>query len=184
MEIEKTSIKDCFIIKPKVYFDDRGYFFESFNKRNFKELTGLSVEFVQDNQSKSSKGVLRGLHFQKGVHAQAKLVRVLAGSVLDVCVDLRPDSPTFGKHFSIVLDAIENYQLFVPKDFAHGFLVLEDDTVFSYKCDNYYNKQSEGGIYYNDPDLNIDWKFKIEDIRLADKDRELPAFKSWAERMY
>lgn len=178
MKVEQTHLEDCFVITPKIFEDDRGYFFESFNKKVFEKLTGASVDFVQDNQSKSSKGVLRGLHFQKAPYEQAKLVSVIRGSVLDVCVDVRPNSKTFGKHFSIVLNGITKQQLFVPRGFAHGFLVLEDDTIFSYKCDNYYNKDSESGIIYNDKNLNIDWHSTNEDYVLSEKDLKLPTFES------
>lgn len=177
MTIEKTSLEGCCVLTPNVIKDERGYFFESFNKEKFKSLTGLDVDFVQDNQSKSSKGVLRGLHFQKGEYAQAKLVRVLKGSVLDVAVDLRPNSKTFGESFSIQLDTNNNKQLFVPRGFAHGFVVLEDDTIFSYKCDNFYNKESEGGLIYNDADLKIDWILNQESLILSQKDLKLPSFK-------
>ena len=178
MIIEQTSLVDCFVITPQVYFDDRGYFLESFNSRTFKEHTQLEIDFVQDNRSVSSKGVLRGLHFQTEPHAQAKLVTVLRGSVLDVCVDLRPNSSTFGKHFSIVLTEETKQQLFIPRGFAHGFLVLEDNTMFSYKCDNYYNKDSEEGIIYNDPTLNIDWGIDHNNIIISEKDANLPTFDS------
>jgi dTDP-4-dehydrorhamnose 3,5-epimerase len=179
MTVKETYLKDCFVISPKVFKDSRGYFFESFNKSSFNSLTGLSIDFVQDNQSLSNKGVLRGLHFQTGHFAQAKLVRVIKGRVLDVCVDLRPNSKTFGKHVSIVLDEHTQQQLFVPRGFAHGFLVLEDQTVFSYKCDNYYNKEAEGGIIYNDTDLNIDWQYPLESTILSEKDLILPTFKQY-----
>ncbi|MDT0558047.1 dTDP-4-dehydrorhamnose 3,5-epimerase [Ichthyenterobacterium sp. W332] len=176
MIIEQTNLEDCFIITPNVLEDDRGYFFESFNRKKFEDLTDMNIDFVQDNQSKSSKGVLRGLHFQKGDYAQAKLVRVLKGSVLDVAVDLRPNSKTFSKSFSVKLDTINNKQLFIPRGFAHGFLVLENDTIFSYKCDNYYNKLSESGILYNDQTLAINWEFKEEELILSPKDLSLPMF--------
>ncbi len=173
--VQETPLKDCFVIKPLVYNDDRGYFYESFNLKAFIENTGIDVDFVQDNQSKSSKGVLRGLHFQIGDYEQAKLVRVIKGSVLDVCVDLRPKSETFRKAFSIILDDKKHEQLFVPRGFAHGFHVLEDETIFSYKCDNYYNKASERGIIYNDPQLNIDWHISEgTNILLSEKDKILP----------
>ncbi|WP_323787445.1 dTDP-4-dehydrorhamnose 3,5-epimerase [Psychroserpens sp.] len=178
MKVEETQFEGCFIISPKIFRDERGYFFESFNKARFQKLTGINVEFVQDNQSKSSKGVLRGLHFQAGPYEQAKIVTVINGSVLDVCVDLRPNSKSFGKHFSMILDGIDKKQLFIPRGFAHGFLVLEDETVFSYKCDNYYNQDSERGIIYNDKTLNIDWLNKTEDLILSDKDSKLPTFES------
>lgn len=180
MFVEETNLKGCFIISPKIFNDERGYFFESFNKEVFRKNTGLSVDFVQDNQSKSSKGVLRGLHFQTGAFAQAKLVRVLNGSVLDVVVDLRTGSKTFGQHFSLVLDAINHQQLFIPRGFAHGFLVLEDNTVFSYKCDNYYNKEFESGIIFNDTDLAINWNFPSDKLILSDKDQKLQSFKAFS----
>ena len=181
MKVEETYLKGCFVISPRVLEDDRGYFYESFNQRDFQEQTGLLLNFVQDNQSQSSKGVLRGLHFQKGMHAQAKLVQVIKGSVLDVCVDIRKESATFGKHFSIVLDDIENNQLFIPKGFAHGFVALEDNTIFSYKCDNYYNKAAEDGIIYNDKTLNIDWSFPESELLLSQKDKALPTFETFVK---
>ena len=173
MNITETYLKGCFVIEPTIFDDGRGRFFESFNLQNFEEKTGLKVNFVQDNQSVSQRGVLRGLHLQKGIHAQAKLVRVIKGKVLDVAVDLREDSPTFGKHFSIELSGENNKQLFVPRGFAHGFSVLEDDTIFAYKCDNYYTKEAESGIIYNDKELNIDWKLKDEEVLLSEKDLHL-----------
>ena len=176
MLVEETYLKDCFVITPQVYPDSRGYFMESFNQEAFNKALQTNTTFIQDNESKSSKGVLRGLHFQTGVHAQAKLVRVTQGSVLDVCVDIREASPTFGKYFSVVLDAIHKKQLFVPRGFAHGFLVLEDHTVFNYKCDNYYNKTAEGGIIYNDKTINIDWNFPEEGLIFSEKDLKLPTF--------
>ncbi|WP_299900389.1 dTDP-4-dehydrorhamnose 3,5-epimerase [uncultured Aquimarina sp.] len=176
MEIEKTPLKDCFVLKPRVFNDDRGSFFESFNLKTFKKVTGLEIDFVQDNQSISSKGVLRGLHFQKGEYAQAKLVRVAKGKVLDVAIDLRKDSPSFGKHFSIELSDQNNYQLFVPRGFAHGFVVLSEEAIFNYKCDNFYNKESESGIRFNDPILNINWQLDIEEVLLSEKDIILPFF--------
>lgn len=178
MKIEETYLEGCFVITPKVFEDSRGYFFESFNLKAFQLATGIDVHFVQDNQSKSSTGVLRGLHFQTGEHAQAKLVQVIKGKVLDVCVDLRWDSPTFGKHVSVILDDINRKQLYVPKGFAHGFVVLEDDTIFAYKCDNYYNKDAESGILYNDPTLNIDWNFPEDQLILSEKDVILPTFET------
>lgn len=177
MKIEETGLKDCYVIVPEVFGDHRGYFLETFSQKKFNNLTGQNVNFVQDNQSKSSRGVLRGLHFQKGEYAQAKLVRVAQGSVLDVCVDLRKDSPTFGEHFSITLDDKDHKQLFVPRGFAHGFIVLEDDTLFNYKCDNYYNKASEGGVIYNDSSLNIDWVLDEKEFKLSEKDIHLPELK-------
>ena len=177
MIVEETKLKGCYIIKPKVFEDERGYFFESFNKQKFQELTDLSVDFVQDNQSKSNRGVLRGLHFQKGEWAQAKLVRVIKGKVLDVAVDLRKDSSTYGHHFSIELSEKNKILLYIPRGFAHGFAVLEDDTIFSYKCDNYYNKESEDGIMFNDSELQIDWKLEASEVQLSEKDKILPSFK-------
>ncbi|MFD2566654.1 dTDP-4-dehydrorhamnose 3,5-epimerase [Pseudotenacibaculum haliotis] len=178
MTVKETHLSGCFVIEPQVFGDDRGYFFESFNQKVFEERTGLEINFVQDNQSMSQRGVLRGLHFQKGEFAQAKLVRVIKGRVLDVVVDVRPDSTTYGQSFSIVLSEENQKQLFVPRGFAHGFSVLEDNTIFSYKCDNYYNKESEGGIIYNDKDLNIDWKLSEAEVQLSEKDKLLPEFKS------
>lgn len=174
MQVEKTNLLNCLVLLPNVFKDKRGYFLESFNDSKFKESTGLNVNFVQDNESFSSKGVLRGLHFQKGEFAQAKLVRVIKGEVLDIAVDIRPKSPTFGEHFSIVLSEKNKKQLFIPRGFAHGFLVLSDTAIFSYKCDNYYKKSSEGGIIYNDPTLNIDWQFPEEDLIISEKDKLLP----------
>ena len=179
MIVEETFLKDCLVIQPKVFKDERGYFYESFNLKIFQELTGIKINFVQDNRSQSSIGVLRGLHFQKGIHEQAKLVSVIKGKVLDVVVDLRMKSSTFGKHFSIILDDKKHQQLFIPRGFAHGFLVLEDNTIFSYKCDNYYNKESESGIIFNDCDLAISWDFPFEKIILSNKDQSLQTFKSY-----
>lgn len=178
MTIENTPFDDCYILTPNVFGDDRGTFFESFNKEKFYSATALKVDFIQDNQSKSKKGVLRGLHFQNGEFAQAKLVRVIKGSVLDIVVDIRPNSNTFGKHFSMILSEQNNKQVFIPKGFAHGFLVLEDDTIFAYKCDNYYNKASESGIIYNDTFLNIDWQYLEKDLIISEKDQTLPAFET------
>jgi len=176
MNIKTTTLEGCLIIEPKVFDDERGYFFESFHQQKFQKLTGLKTQFVQDNQSMSQRGVLRGLHFQKGKFAQSKLVRVIKGSVLDVAVDLRKDSSTFGKHFSIILSEKNKLQLFIPRGFAHSFVVLEDDTIFSYKCDNYYNKSAEGGVMYNDPYLNIDWMLEEDEIQLSVKDRKYKNF--------
>ncbi|MCZ2225001.1 MAG: dTDP-4-dehydrorhamnose 3,5-epimerase [Chitinophagales bacterium] len=177
MQVEQTPLKDCFIIRDTVIKDSRGYFFESFNKKKFFELTGLDIDFVQDNQSKSSKGVVRGLHYQKGEFSQAKLVRVLKGKVLDVAVDLRRSSPTFGKHISVELTEDNNTQLFVPRGFAHGFAVLSDEAIFFYKCDNYYNKEQDTGIFYNDLELNINWQLNKDEIIVSEKDTNLPLFK-------
>lgn len=176
MKVEQTPLKDCYIIRDTVFTDARGYFFESFNQQKFQSLTGLNISFVQDNQSKSTKGVLRGMHYQTGIHAQAKLVRVLEGSVIDVAVDLRKDSPTYGKTFSIELTANNHLQLFIPKGFAHGFVVTSPTAVFFYKCDNFYNKESECGFIYNDPTVNINWMFDVNEVLLSDKDKVLPTF--------
>ena len=173
MECIRTEIKDCFIIKPTVFSDNRGYFFESFNEQKFNQITGLDIHFVQDNQAKSDRGILRGLHFQNGEHAQAKLVRVLQGKVIDVAVDLRKDSPTYLQHVAVELSAENNLQLFVPRGFAHGYSVLEDNTIFCYKCDNYYNKEAEGGVFYADPKLNINWQLNEDEIILSEKDKHL-----------
>ena len=161
-------------MEPIVFKDDRGYFFESFNANTFNASVGQKINFVQDNQSFSSKGVVRAIHYQTGEFAQAKLVRVLSGRVLDIAVDLRQDSPTFGQHIAIELSAENKKQLFVPRGFGHGFSVLSDTAEFFYKCDNFYNKASEGGIIYNDPELNIDWKLPINEIKVSQKDLELP----------
>lgn len=177
MKAEQTPIKDCFIIHDTLFKDNRGYFFESFNQNTFKEQTGLDVRFVQDNQSSSTRGVLRGLHFQRGGHAQAKLVRVLQGKVLDVAVDLRKGSPTYGQAFSVELTEDSHTQFFVPRGCAHGFVVLSERAVFFYKCDNLYNKESEGGLMYNDPQLSINWGLPEEDIILSDKDKVNPLLK-------
>ena len=150
MKVTETYLKGCFIIEPNIFGDKRGSFFEVFNKKIFEEKIGLKINFVQDNQSISQRGVLRGLHLQKGEFAQAKLVRVIKGKVLDVAVDARKNSPTYGKHFSIELSEKNNKQLFVPRGFLHGFATLEDNTIFSYKCDNYYEPEAEGGVVYND----------------------------------
>jgi dTDP-4-dehydrorhamnose 3,5-epimerase len=174
MRIEETPLKDCYIIHDTVFTDERGYFFESFNAKKFEEATGINVQFVQDNQSSSTYGVLRGLHFQTGEYAQAKLVRVLEGSVLDVAVDLRKYSSSFGKSFLLELTADNHKQLYIPRGFAHGFLVLSDKAVFFYKCDNFYNKESELGIKYNDPDLKIDWQLPEKDLVLSEKDKKNP----------
>ena len=166
------------VIEPDVFGDSRGYFMESFSLRKFRELTGLDIDFVQDNESKSSYGVVRGLHFQRPPHAQSKLVRVVQGRVLDVAVDLREDSPTYGKHYAIELSGDNHLQMFIPKGFAHGFAVLSDEAVFQYKCDEYYAPESEGAVAWDDPDLAIDWKLPKEDIRLSEKDKSNPNLKN------
>jgi dTDP-4-dehydrorhamnose 3,5-epimerase len=180
MKIEQTPLQDCFIVHEKVNGDARGYFIETFNQRDFKAATGLDLTFVQDNQSKSSKGVLRGLHMQRGASAQAKLVRVLEGSVLDVVVDLRKDSPSFGKHFSIELTADNHKQFFVPAGFAHGFVVLSESATFFYKVDKFYEPGNEVGIMYNDKDLSIDWQLPESEFILSEKDKTLGSFAAYA----
>jgi|TARA_R110002110_G_scaffold46388_21_gene140264 dTDP-4-dehydrorhamnose 3,5-epimerase len=176
LKVIETNLSGCLILEPNLFHDERGYFFESFNRRFFNEAIGEEVDFIQDNQSFSKRGALRGLHFQKGEFSQAKLVRVIQGEVLDIVVDIRQGSPTFGRNFSIVLSEENKKQLFIPRGFAHGFAVLSKEAQFFYKCDNYYNKASEGGIAYNDPVLNIDWNLDKEDIIVSEKDLELPSF--------
>lgn len=170
MKIEKTKLEGCFLIQPQVITDSRGYFFESFNQQKFESVTGANGHFIQDNQSASTYGVIRGLHFQKGEFAQAKLVRVIAGKVLDVAVDLRKDSDTYGQWISAELSADNNLQVYIPRGFAHGFSVLSETAVFAYKCDNEYHKEAEGGIRYNDPVLNIDWGIPVGDMVISEKD--------------
>lgn len=175
MEITKTNFPGLFIIKPKVFEDARGYFFESYNKSKLPELQ--ETEFVQDNQSKSVFGTIRGLHYQLEPYAQSKLIRVLDGKILDVVVDIREKSPTYGKHYSIELSCDNKLQLFIPKGFAHGFSVLSETAIVFYKTDNYYKPESERGINFNDGDLAIDWKIKSEDAIISSKDKVLPPFK-------
>lgn len=171
MKITTTAIEGVVILEPKVFGDERGYFFESFSQREFEEKV-CKTTFVQDNESSSRYGVLRGLHFQKPPHAQAKLVRVVKGKVLDIAVDIRKGSPTFGHHVSIELSGENKRQLFIPRGFAHGFAVLSNEVVFQYKCDRYYVPHSEGGILWNDPALGIDWKLPAEDVILSEKDKK------------
>ena len=171
-----TEFKGLKIFEPRVFADSRGYFFESFNKQMFAEV-GINTEFVQDNESQSQRGVLRGLHYQLNPMAQAKLIRVVEGEVLDVVVDIRAGSPTYGKSFSLRVSAENKKQLFIPRGFAHGFLVLSETCIFQYKCDNYYSKESEGGIHFNDPQLNINWDYDLNNAIVSDKDKVLPAFK-------
>lgn len=171
MRVIPTEIEDVKILEPRVFEDSRGYFFESFSQQLFNEKVSDTV-FVQDNESRSTYGVLRGLHFQKPPMSQAKLVRVVEGSVWDVAVDIRPSSPTYGQHVSVELSADNKRQLFIPRGFAHGFVVLSPTVVFQYKCDNYYSPAHEGGVAWNDPDLNIDWKVSVEDIVLSEKDKK------------
>ena len=176
MKVKSTPLKNCYIIEPTVFEDDRGYFYEKFNEQKFEQLIGMNGHFVQDNVSKSSYGVLRGLHLQKRDMAQAKLVSCQEGRVWDVAVDLREDSPTFGQWFGVELSAENRLQFYIPRGFAHGFSVLSPTAVFAYKCDNFYNKESEGGIIWNDAELNIDWKLPISDIILSEKDKVQKTF--------
>ena len=176
MKVTKTKIEGCFVIEPKVFEDERGYFFESFNQEKFELLTGAKPFFVQDNQSRSLRGVLRGLHFQTGEHAQAKLVRVLEGEVLDVAVDLRSGSKSFGQVVTHRLTSENRKQMYIPRGCAHGFVTLSEEAIFTYKCDNFYNKQAEGGIIYNDPTFGIDWVLDESELILSEKDLELPVY--------
>lgn len=178
MIAKETKLKGCFILEPKVFKDERGYFFESFNQKTFNNLIGQNINFIQDNESLSSKGVLRGLHFQKGEYAQAKLVRVINGKVLDIAVDIRKNSETFGQHISLELSEENKKQMFIPHGFAHGFIVLSDTAIFSYKCDNFYNKASEGGIIFNDKSLNIDWHLHEHEFIISEKDLLLPTIEA------
>ena len=174
MTFTRTEIPDVVVIEPTVHGDSRGYFVETFRQDKLEEFLGYKINFCQDNESKSSKGVLRGLHYQLPPHAQTKLVRVIQGRVLDVAVDIRRNSPTFGQHVAVELTADNKKQLLVPRGFAHGFVVLEDDTIFAYKVDNYYSPQCDRGIAFNDPVLNIDWMLKTEELKLSDKDTKQP----------
>jgi dTDP-4-dehydrorhamnose 3,5-epimerase len=179
MRIEQTPLQDCFIVHEKVHGDARGYFIETFNQRDFNAASGLDISFVQDNQSRSSKGVLRGLHMQRGASAQAKLVRVLEGSVLDIAVDLRKGSPSFGQHYAIELTADNHKQFFVPAGFAHGFVVLSEAATFFYKVDKFYEPGNEVGIMYNDSALNINWQLADNEIILSEKDKKLGSFETY-----
>lgn len=176
MEVVETNIEGVIIIEPRIFKDDRGYFFESFSQREFEEKV-CKTTFVQDNESKSGYGVLRGLHFQKPPFAQSKLVRVIKGAVLDVAVDIRKGSPTFGQYVSVELTGENHRQFFIPRGFAHGFSVLSEEVIFQYKCDNFYSPQSEGAIAWNDPDLNIDWRIPVEEVILSEKDSKHPKLK-------
>ncbi len=178
MEIQKTNIKDCFLIQPRVFKDERGYFFESFNSEKFEQITGIETEFVQDNESMSNYGVIRGLHAQRGESAQAKLIRVIQGRVIDVVVDARFDSPTFGEIFTAEISSTLKNQLFIPKGCLHGFSVLEDKTIFSYKCDAFYNPEMEIGVYPLDRYLAIDWKVDTPNAQISLKDQKAM---SWLE---
>ena len=176
MEIKQTAIPGVVLIEPRLFKDDRGYFFESFSQRDFNAQV-REVRFVQDNESKSSYGVLRGLHFQKPPHAQSKLVRVIQGAVLDVAVDIRQGSPTFGRHVAVELTEENHLQFFIPRGFAHGFSVLSDEVIFQYKCDNFYAPQNEGALAWDDPDLGIDWKIPADRVILSEKDKHHPRLK-------
>lgn len=176
MEVIKTAIEGVVIIEPRVFADDRGYFYESWNQKEFNEKV-RPVNFVQDNQSKSTYGVLRGLHFQKGDHAQSKLVRAVRGTVLDVAVDIRKGSPTFGQYVAVELSEDNHRQFFIPRGFAHGFSVLSETAIFQYKCDNLYCRESEGAVAWDDPDLGIDWRIPAEKVILSPKDAHHPRLK-------
>jgi dTDP-4-dehydrorhamnose 3,5-epimerase len=177
MNIIETPLKDLYIIEPRVFGDDRGYFFESYNEGQLKALTGFDIPFIQDNQARSSKYVLRGLHYQNNPTPQTKLVRTLEGTIWDVVVDIRRESPTFGQWYGVELSAENKRQLLVPRGFAHGYSVLSDTAEVFYKCDNFYDKSTEGGIYFNDPSLNIDWKMDISKAILSEKDKVQPMLK-------
>ena len=177
MIVQPTFIEDLYVIEPAVYNDERGFFYEFFNQKVFEEHTKQNIRFIQDNLAKSKKGVLRGFHFQKAPYAQTKLVSVLNGAVLDVVIDLRKNSKTFGRYFSIVLSAENKKQLFIPRGFAHAYLSLENDTLFYYKIDNIYHPQSEAGIRFDDPDVNVDWQYDLSQIILSEKDQNLPLLK-------
>ena len=181
MNIKTTPFKEVFIIKPTLHLDERGSFMESFNEREVEKVLGKKTMFCQDNLTHSKKGVLRGLHYQLPPYSQTKLVSVIQGSVLDVIVDIRKGSPTFGHHFSCELSHENKLQLFVPRGFAHGFYVLEDETVFNYKCDNYYYKAAQKGIRYNDSDLAIDWCLDGKEVILSEKDKHLMTFKQFCQ---
>ena len=183
MKIEETSLKGSFIIQPSVFEDHRGYFFESYNQKLLDEALGYSPQFVQDNQSKSTYGVLRGLHLQLGVLSQAKLVRAIEGEILDIIVDVRPDSTQFGEYFSLKLSAENKKQLLVPRGFAHGFVVLSETATIHYKADNYYNKEAESGLLYNDPEMNIDWQIPADKIITSEKDLLLPTLAQFKQRL-
>ena len=179
MEVKKTDIEGVLIVEPKVWGDDRGYFFESFNARDFAEKTGLDITFVQDNESKSRYGVLRGLHFQLPPYTQSKLVRCVKGRVLDIAVDIRKGSSTYGKWVSCELTEDNHRQFFVPKGMAHGFCVLSEEAVFQYKCDDFYHPEAEGGIAWDDPDIAVQWPLPSEDISLSERDKHHPSFKEF-----
>jgi dTDP-4-dehydrorhamnose 3,5-epimerase len=183
MEIIETKLSGCLIIQPKIFADDRGYFLETFNAKTFAAKTGMHIQFVQDNESKSSFGVVRGLHMQTGEHAQAKLVSVTKGKVLDVAVDMRKDSPTFLQHVAVELSEQNKTQLFVPRGFAHGFVVLQDETIFSYKCDNFYNQPSEAGLHLGDESLGINWIVPANNWVMSAKDKALPSVEDYLRQL-
>lgn len=178
MEFKRTKIADVVVCKPAIYKDGRGYFYESFKKELFEEFIGKPINFCQDNEAKSTKGVLRGLHYQLPPYAQSKLVRVVKGHVLDIAVDIRKSSPTFGQYEAVELSEDNKLQLFIPKGFAHGYVVLSEEAIFSYKVDNYYHKETERGIIYNDASLKIDWKLAEKDLIISEKDTKQPLFKN------
>ena len=180
MKVTETPISNLLIVDPQVFEDDRGYFFESFNERKFSEILGIDIKFVQDNESFSSEGVVRGLHFQNPPFAQGKLVRVIHGSALDVVVDIRKKSETYGKHYSVELSSTNKRMLWIPPGFAHGFLSKENDTIFSYKCTDFYNPESEASILWNDPDLNINWE--VDDPIVSNKDNNAPRFSTFVSQ--
>lgn len=184
MEYIKTAFKDLIICKPTLLGDSRGYFYETFNEAHFKQHTGLNIHFVQDNQSLSQFGVVRGLHMQRGAFAQAKLVRCISGKVLDVVVDMRKEEPTFGKIFSIELSDDNQTQLFIPRGFAHGFSVLSETAIFIYKCDNFYKRDFEMGVAYNDPHFKIDWQLSESEMIVSEKDKNNPAFAEAIQQLY
>jgi dTDP-4-dehydrorhamnose 3,5-epimerase len=184
MEVIETKLAGCLILQPTIFADERGYFLETFNAKTFFEKTNIDIRFVQDNESKSNYGVVRGLHFQTGEYAQAKLVSVAKGKVLDIAVDIRMDSPTFLQHIAVELSGENKTQLFIPRGFAHGFAVLEDDTIFTYKCDNFYNKASEDGIAWNCALLNINWQIDIEKCIISSKDFALMNSKQYFETVH
>jgi len=177
MKHYNTNIAGLFFLKPQIFTDSRGYFFESFSQQKFNELVGQEIIFVQDNESKSTYGVLRGLHFQKPPYCQSKLVRVVKGAVLDVAVDIRKGSPTFGQYEAVELNEENKLQFFIPRGFAHGFVVLSPEVIFQYKCDNYYNPESEDGVRFDDPEIGIDWKIEKKELILSDKDKNAPLLK-------
>ncbi|MEL6535063.1 MAG: dTDP-4-dehydrorhamnose 3,5-epimerase [Bacteroidota bacterium] len=179
MQVEKSPLEGCLVLTPRIFNDHRGWFIESFNQKTWDEALGKKMNWVQDNHSVSHRGVLRGLHFQKGEFAQAKLVRVVKGEVIDIAVDLRQDSPTYKQSFATRLSAENQRQIFVPRGFAHGFVALEENTVLLYKCDNYYAPQAEAGIRFDDPELALDWHLPHNELILSDKDLKLPTLTEW-----